>query len=303
MQEPRRIGIFMILWNNPFSQEQFEICRDYYNRLIQSLGLQVDIWGVEYQVAGQDELQPLTNKFKLHCRNEQEMAIRDKDTKLKWRDLVMSPILPQYDVYVRLTPSSVLNLVRFHAAIQSLDYDPEVVYTGAMYHQMVRHEKDGKEVQENHIFPRGNLVVMSRAMVEGMQEDFRTHTMDEIVWAGAGTNDDHIIGTLLFKYRDYKYRVYGYVGVNEATHDVVQGEHLMDEMLVGVKINGAGSNPPINLQQYSLQIMKLILGVWQSHFITVPTYKDTEPFGRNWWWIARRHLDEIIEEQGWKKPE
>lgn len=284
----KSIGIFMILYDNPLCWKEYQLCRSFYERMISIYGMPITIYGVCYENVPQDVVEYGCLKL---SATPQEKVWKDADTMRKWYDLIKSPALPEHDVYIRLTPSTALNIHLLNTHIQSPMYNPDTVYASYFYHHMI--EGDDKP----YIYPRGNLVVMSRDMIRDMVKDFTENSIEEVVRAGAGIHDDHMIGTSLFRYHYHNFKSYKMCSVYEdevpRLSDNLQLIH--DVMCVNCKINGinqeAGTTP-----LYILEVMKMVLSMWESHYWVQIDYG--EPF-RGTFYNHREDMEELFRQAGY----
>lgn len=271
----RNIGIFMIVYDNDLCRAEYSICREHYERIIAQFGMQVTIYGVDYS---QDATPSIENGM-LHIGVPEGHTHEDcdRDTSRKWMDLVCCPILPQHDVYVRLTPSTIINLPMLYQAIQSPEYDPNKVYTSEGFEQYVL---ENGEVIRHHIYPRGNLVVMTANMMHEMFVIFDQNNQDykSILLHASGTNDDSLIGALLLDIAGHKWGSYTTQAVSYNRMDRVS--KLFDTMAICCKCEECQDN--LRVANYVIGTMMMILWALEAHWHIQPVVYENSTKKNQW---------------------
>lgn len=265
--------------------DQYLLAKRHYDAIAKKFDEPITVYGVMYGAPGKEcYIEPETNIIRLRCTSIEDHNKRDKDTIQKWVDLIQCPILPDCDVYVRLSPSTILNIPQLISCTQTNEYDPDTLYTGTMiWTKIIEDDGSGNKGNE-HIYGRGNLLVMSKIMIREMQYALVDKTIGEIVRDGTGTNDDQFIGTILFRYHHHKYKAFGQISICENGQATIHPQAFGDYMCVTCKIydtNQEWGHTP----GYILNIMDFLLGLWDNNWPHPNKYQD--PFGNNYWNLYR----------------
>lgn len=201
----KNIAIWMVLYMNDQCLREYYLCKKHYQRIIEYFNLPIKIYGILY---GTDQEPTWSDGILYLPLNGRTMEDADSKTFFKYADFLKAETAVNADYHVRLTPSTYLNLPRINSIIQNGDFENTVLCG-----EMQRSTVDGLQ----HLYPRGNFVMYSEQHRKEMKEILEKTPLQVIAYEGCGSNDDHLLGTLLFKYLRLKYKSLGLHSTTDKT--------------------------------------------------------------------------------------
>lgn len=265
----KKICIIEVIYDDPLCIAQYGKTKSFYER---QQGVTVVSLGAKHPAT----ITPTTN---------------DKETVVKWYEMCKQQAYPQgYDCYIRATPSTLLNIGSIVNFINSKWYDPNVVYTGAMYKQLVDDE-------EPKYFPRGNFVLMSNQMMNEQHFACKCNSLRTLMNQGGGINDDHLIGVCLCTLYKHPFSTLGrMMALDESDVDPFMVNELYKTSCVVYKCFGMerGADP-----RYQMAVLEMLITLISSHILPTRELEigDGEISARrNTWRCTRDWLRQIYTE-------
>lgn len=224
-----KILIIQVVYNNELCMQQYETTKNFYKQFPN-----VTVVGLGAKGYGDNTIIKVTDK--------------DKETAIKWYEFCKCTLMNSFDVYIRLTPSTLLNMQQIVDFVNSDRYDNKTVYTGHMFKYLV-------ENKEPMLFARGNFIMMSKCHMKSMHKICKTNQFDKLISECAGICDDSLIGHILFDLCKYKYCATKMMAIDEPNVEKFDLSELSKTTCIVYKCFETKDN----IHQYVMNLLHLLI--------------------------------------------
>lgn len=257
----KSINIWMVLYLNDQCLREWYLCKKHYDRMIEYFNLPIKVYGILY---GTDPVPTMKGDILYLPLNGRKMDDVDSKTFIKYADFLKSDV-PYADYHVRLTPSTYIDLVRVNSYIQSKDFS-DTVLAGEMQRSKVG--------DRTCIYPRGNFVMYTDEHRLKMKQILEERNLSELAHTGCGSNDDHLLGILLFNELGLKHKSLGLHSTTDKTERLTPSNIDNAYCIVYKDYNNKN-------QSYALFFLEWLIGYTEKRYSITHTPTNQE-FNGNW---------------------
>lgn len=231
----KKILIIQVVYNNELCLQQYRITKSFYEQYpnVTVVGLGA------LNITNDNSIIKVTNN--------------DIETAVKWYELCKYSIEESFDIYIRLTPSTLLNIQQVINFVNSNEYSSDTVYTGHMFKYNVKDK-------EPMLFARGNFIMMSKDHMKSMHNKCKEVPFNQLIKECAGICDDSLIGHILFDCCKYKYCGTKMMAIDEPTVERFNMNELSETTCIVYKCFETKDN--VNL--YTLSLLQLLIYTMKS---------------------------------------
>lgn len=280
MYTTKTISIWMMLYRNEQCMQEFRLAKEHYERMSDFFNLPIKVCGFLYGNGKKPTFKDDILYMPLNGRNSEDS---DKSTMGKIYDFLLSDLPVKTDCYIRLSPSTLLNIMRVNSFIQTHNIE-NTVLCGEMLRTLVN-EPD--RTQHTEKYARGNFVCWSEEVRIRMKKILKEKPLDELLSQVCGSNDDHFLGILLFNELKLKHISFGLHSALDR-NERISPYNLKNTYCIVCK-DYANNN-----QAYALFFMGFLIKMFEQQYNIVHTPTTNQYNG--YWSIEREQINrELVE--------